>query len=88
MGIRYNGSVSGETRLKSINISQGSNLTSYNSINDIDSVAFEPTQNIRNLIQVPLDFVTDVRTKIDAVIYPAASQDSVFNLSLGFRPIL
>jgi hypothetical protein len=88
MGIRYNGSVSGETRLKNINISTGPNLTAYNGINDIDFMAFEPTQNIRNLIQVPLDFITDIRTKIDAVIFPAAAQAGVFNLSLGFRPIL
>jgi hypothetical protein len=88
MGIRFNGSVSGETRLKNINISTGPNLTAYNGINNIDFMAFEPTQNIRNLIQVPLDFVTDVRTKIDAIIFPASSQTNVFNLSLGFRPIL
>lgn len=88
MGIRFNGSVSGETRLKSINISSGPNLTAYNGINDIDFMAFEQTQNIRNLIQVPLDFITDVRTKIDAVIFPAATQTDVFNISLGFRPIL
>ena len=88
MGIRFNGSVSGETRLKSINISSGPDLTAYNGINDIDFMAFEQTQNIRNLIQVPLDFITDVRTKIDAIISPSASQTNVFNLSLGFRPIL
>ena len=88
MGIRYNGSVSGETRLKNINISSGPNLTAYNGINDIDFMAFQPTQNIRNLIQVPLDFITDVRTKIDAIIFPDASQSNIFNLSLGFRPIL
>jgi hypothetical protein len=88
MGIRFNSSVSGETRLRNINISKGPNLTAYNGINDIDFMAFEPTQNIRNLIQVPLDFVTDVRTKIDAIIFPASSQTNVFNLSLGFRPIL
>lgn len=88
IGIRQNGSLTGEVRLSDTRIRIGSNQEAYGHNGLQDYMVFSQTQDVRQPFIKPLGFISDKRTVIEAVLFSAAQNSSVFNMSVGYTPLL